>query len=167
MSRKPCPPRRAEVYLMSRTQPRMSRGSFFASIALVGATALTLLALAGCGKTDGTAKAQTSAVKPQVAIPFKIGIMTGTVSQGEDEFRAGQMVVAKYGADHVKMVTYPDNFMQEQETVIAQLVALASDRDGRLSLVGQGIPASVPAVGRIGGNRPGTWSGRVDRAGVR
>ena len=104
---------------MSRTQPRMSRGSFFASIALVGATALTLLALAGCGKTDGTAKAQTSAVKPQVAIPFKIGIMTGTVSQGEDEFRAGQMVVAKYGADHVKMVTYPDNFMQEQETVIA------------------------------------------------
>jgi len=79
------------------------------------------LILAGCsGKTDGTANATASAGKGTVEIPFKIGIMTGTVSQGEDEFRAGQMVVAKYGADHVKMVTYPDNFMQEQETVIAR-----------------------------------------------
>ena len=38
------------------------------------------------------------------------------------EFRAGQMIQKKYGADHVKHVTYPDNFMNEQQTVIAQLV---------------------------------------------
>ncbi len=147
---------------MSRTQPRMSRGSFFASIALVGATALTLLALAGCGKTDGTAKAQTSAVKPQVAIPFKIGIMTGTVSQGEDEFRAGQMVVAKYGADHVKMVTYPDNFMQEQETVISQLVGLSSDPDVKVIVVGQAVPGTVAAVRKIREKRPDILIGMIE-----
>jgi Protein of unknown function (DUF3798) len=147
---------------MSRTQPRMSRGSFFASMtALVGAT-LTLFVLAGCGKTDGTAKAQTSSVKPQVAIPFKIGIMTGTVSQGEDEFRAGQMVVAKYGADHVKMVTYPDNFMQEQETVIAQLVGLASDPEVKVIVVGQAIPGSVAAVRKIREKRPDILIGMVE-----
>lgn len=149
---------------MSRTQPRMSRGSFFASmIALVGASALTILTLSGCGgKTDGAAKAQTSAVMPQVAIPFKIGIMTGTVSQGEDEFRAGQMVVAKYGADHVKMVTYPDNFMQEQETVIAQLVGLASDPDVKVIVVGQAIPGTVAAVRKIREKRPDILIGMVE-----
>jgi len=142
----------------------MSGGNFFAAMfALAGATALALLTLAGCSaKTDGTAKAQESAIKPQVQIPFKIGIMTGTVSQGEDEFRAGQMVVAKYGADHVKMVTYPDNFMQEQETVIAQLVGLASDPDVKVIVVGQAIPGSVAAVRKIREKRPDILIGMVE-----
>ncbi|HXL15614.1 MAG TPA: DUF3798 domain-containing protein, partial [Methylomirabilota bacterium] len=109
---------------MSRTQPRMPRRRLLATVsALAGAASILMLILAGCsGKADGTAKAQSASIPPEVKIPFKIGIMVGTVSQGEDEFRAGQMVVAKYGQDHVKMVTYPDNFMQEQETVISQLV---------------------------------------------
>jgi hypothetical protein len=131
-------------------------------IALFGAATLALLALAGCGKTDGTAKAQTSAVKPQVVIPFKIGIMTGTVSQGEDEFRAGQMVVAKYGADHVKMVTYPDNFMQEQETVISQLVGLSSDPDVKVIVVGQAVPGTVAAVRKIREKRPDILIGMIE-----
>jgi len=131
--------------------------------ALVGASAISLLILAGCsGKTDGTANATASAGKGTVEIPFKIGIMTGTVSQGEDEFRAGQMVVAKYGADHVKMVTYPDNFMQEQETVIAQLVGLASDPDVKVIVVGQAIPGSVAAVRKIREKRPDILIGMVE-----
>src|SRR6187549_2417945 len=39
---------------------------------------------------------------------FKIGIMTGTVSQNEEEFRGAQAAARKYGAA-VKHVTYPDN----------------------------------------------------------
>ena len=35
----------------------------------------------------------------------KIGIMSGTVSQGEEEYRAGEEMVAKYGADRVIHVT--------------------------------------------------------------
>src|ERR671912_193024 len=91
-----------------------------ASAALLAAASIfVLLGLAGCSrqgdasadaKQAGTANASAEPVRP---IDFKIGLMTGTVSQGEDEFRAGQMIVAKYGADHVKHVTYPDNFMQE------------------------------------------------------
>src|SRR5882672_5423551 len=149
---------------MSRTQPRMPRGRLFATVgALAGATSILLLVLAGCsGKADGTAKAQTAAIPPEVHIPFKIGIMVGTVSQGEDEFRAGQMVVAKYGADHVKMVTYPDNFMQEQETVIAQLVGLASDPDVKVIVVGQAIPGTVAAVRKIREKRPDILIGMVE-----
>src|SRR5258706_15168898 len=86
---------------------------------------LILLALAlaaaasGCGKGSQTAgTADTTGTSD-----FKIGVMTGTVSQGEEDFRAAQQVKAKYGS-RVTAVTYPDNFMQEQETVIAQLTGL-------------------------------------------
>ncbi len=43
-----------------------------------------------------------------------IGIVTGTVSQGEDELRGAEAMIEKYGnADEggmIKHVTYPDNF---------------------------------------------------------
>ena len=59
---------------------------------------------------------------------YKIGIVTGTVSQGEDEYRGAEKMKAKYG-DMIKHVIYPDNFMQEQETTIAQITGLAADPD--------------------------------------
>jgi len=149
---------------MSRTDTKISRGLFGSLTVLAGAAALFAMSLVGCaGKTDGTANAQASAQKPpEVQIPFKIGIMTGTVSQGEDEFRAGQMVVARYGQDHVKMVTYPDNFMQEQETVIAQLVGLSSDPDVKVIVVGQAIPGTVAAVRKIREKRPDILIGMIE-----
>src|SRR5699024_9615872 len=57
---------------------------------------------------------------------YKIGIVTGTVSQGEEEFRAGERMVEEYG-DMIKHITYPDKFDQEVETTIAQVDSLASD----------------------------------------
>jgi len=144
---------------MSRT--RMMRS--FAPLASL------LLLLAGCSsKSGGSSSVQTPGVPavasadPITPIPFKIGIMVGTVSQGEDEFRAGQMVVAKYGQDHVKMVTYPDNFMQEQETVISQLVGLSSDPDVKVIVVGQAIPGSVAAARKIREKRPDILIGMVE-----
>lgn len=52
----------------------------------------------------------------------KIGIMTGTVSQGEEEYRAAEEIIQKYGKDRVIHVTYPDKFMDEQETTISQVL---------------------------------------------
>jgi hypothetical protein len=121
------------------------------------ASILVLLGLAGCQKNSATSKqasATTASTEPVRPINFKIGVMTGTVSQGEDEFRAGQMITAKYGADHVKHVTYPDNFMQEQETVIAQLVGLAADPEVKVIVVGQAIPGSIAALRKIREKRP-------------
>jgi len=124
----------------------------------LAAPLLAILAASGCGKQDpAKISAQTAATAPAAPtrkIDFTIGIMTGTVSQGEDEFRAGQMVIAKYGADHVKQVTYPDNFMQEQETVIGQLVGLASDPKVKIIVIGQAVPGSIPAVRKIREKRP-------------
>jgi len=132
-----------------------------AAVAIVAACALPLsLSLFGCGSRPGgqsQAGAASAAVlsgPPERKIDFKIGIMTGTVSQGEDEFRAAQMVIRKYGADHVKHVTYPDNFMNEQETVIAQLVGLSDDPAVKVIIVGQAVPGSVAALRKIREKRP-------------
>ena len=136
--------------------PQRSR-SMLGSLALAATALFTLLAI-GCGQRGGDSQsAQASAGKSDASAPasnaFKIGIMTGTVSQGEDEFRAGQMITRKYG-NRVKHVTYPDNFMQEQETVIAQLTGLASDPKVKLIVVGQSVPGTVAAVRKIREQRP-------------
>ena len=84
---------------------------------------------------------------------YKIGIVTGTVSQGEDEFRGAQMV-AKEHPDLIKHVTYPDNFMQEQETTISQIAGLASDPAVKAIVIAQAIPGSVAAIKKVKATRP-------------
>ncbi len=128
------------------------------------AAVLFALALLGCGgkSSQGTGGAIAgAAVQGTVAIPFKIGIMTGTVSQGEEDFRGAQQVIARYGTDHVKHVTYPDNFSSELETVISQLTGLAADPEVKVIVVGQAIPGSASAARKIRETRPDVLIGFV------
>jgi hypothetical protein len=112
------------------------------SIALVLILALTLV---GCNKDEKP----TGSEGGDEELGFKIGIMTGTVSQGEEEFRAAEKLVKKYGADKVKHVTYPDKFAQEQETTIAQLVGLASDPEIKAIIICQAVPGTAAAIDKI------------------
>lgn len=80
---------------------------------------------------------------------FKIGLVTSTVSQNEEEFRAAEEMVKKYGADVIKHVTYPDRFMQEQETTISQIVSLAADPLVKAIVVVQAVPGTAAAFDRI------------------
>ena len=116
------------------------------ALAIAGFGCSVKSSVKGPGDSTGTA---TAASDDQ----FKIGIMTGTVSQGEEDFRAAQQVKAKYGS-RVIAVTYPDNFMQEQETVIAQLTGLAADPKVKVIIVGQAVPGSVTAARKIREQRP-------------
>ena len=93
---------------------------------------------------------------PEVATDatgFKIGIVTGTVSQNEDEYRGAEAAIAKY-PDLIKHVTYPDNFMQEQETYIAQITGLAADPEVKAIIVNQAVPGTIAAVRRVRETRP-------------
>jgi hypothetical protein len=125
----------------------------FAPAAFIATALLGLALVAGCGQRAET-RAAANAGPPARPIDFTIGIMTGTVSQGEDEYRGAQMIAARFGADHVKHVTYPDNFMNEQETVIAQLVGLADDPDVKVIIAAQAIPGSIAALRKIREKRP-------------
>lgn len=87
------------------------------------------------------------------ATNFKIGLVTGTVSQNEDEYRGAEAAIAKYPG-LIKHVTYPDNFMQEQETFIAQVTGLAADPEVKAIIINQAVPGTVAAVRRVRETRP-------------
>lgn len=88
--------------------------------ALLGPT--MMFSLVACGGSTTEPEETTEAPT------YKIGILTGTVSQGEEEFRAAEQMKAKYG-DMIITKTYPDNFMKETETTIANFMSMASDPD--------------------------------------
>ena len=71
------------------------------------------------------------ALPASAAAPFHIGVVTGTVSQGEDNVRGAEKLISMYGdaskGGMIKHVTYPDNFGAEMETVISQISGLAED----------------------------------------
>jgi hypothetical protein len=117
--------------------------------------ALAALAFGCSGKNT-----QNMVKNPVGATGFKIGIMTGTVSQGEEDFRGAEQVAAKYPG-RVKAVTYPDNFSSELETVIAQLVGLSADPDVKVIIVAQAVPGSVAAARKIREQRPDILIGFV------
>ncbi len=53
------------------------------------------------------------------------------------------------------MVTVPDNFMQEQETTISQMVSLADDPKMKaIVVVAEGVPGTYPAFKAIREKRP-------------
>lgn len=115
---------------------------------LIGIACLPLF-LAGCSGGGG----DDSASAP-CELGFKIGIMTGTVSQGEDEYRGAEAVIKKYGSACIRHVTYPDNFMTEQETMIAQILNLASDSEVKAIVVAQGVPGTMAAIKKVRELRP-------------
>jgi len=125
--------------------------------ALLLLLAIAALAALGC---SGQKSASSSGPGGTAAAPFKIGIMTGTVSQGEEDFRGGEQVERKYPG-RVKHVTYPDNFSSELETVVAQLTGLAADPAVKVIVVGQAIPGSVTAARKIREMRPDILIGFV------
>ena len=111
---------------------------------------LLLTALgSGCSSPASRSSAQSAATTPE----FKLGIMTGTVSQGEEDYRAGQQVAERYPG-RVTTVTFPDNFSTEVEMVISQLVGLASDPDVKVVIAAQAINGSVSAARKIREQRP-------------
>lgn len=80
---------------------------------------------------------------------WKIAVLTGTVSQGEEEFRAAEKALAKYGPEHIVTDTYPDNFMSEMETTVSKIVAFASDPDVKAIVMCQAVPGAKAGFDKI------------------
>jgi hypothetical protein len=83
------------------------------------------------------------------AYAAKIGIMTMTVSQGEEDYRAAEEMIAKYGKENVIHATFPDKFMDEQETTISQVVSMAADPELKAIIIVQALPGSVAAINKV------------------
>ena len=79
---------------------------------------------------------------------YKIGIITGTVSQGEEEYQAAQNLKAKY-PDIVVTATYPDNFSTETEQTIATVTNMAADPDVKAIVFVQAVPGAAAAINKV------------------
>ncbi len=92
------------------------------------------------------------------AADFHIGIVTGTVSQSEDDLRGAEALIAEYGAvadgGIIQHMTYPDNFMEEQETTISVIAGLADDPLMKAVIVNQAVPGTAEAFRQIKAVRP-------------
>lgn len=95
--------------------------------------AMLCLALTACAVAEGN---------------WKIAILTGTTSQGEEEFRAAERA-QKADPEHIVTDTYPDNFMAETETTISKLIAFASDPDVKAIVMCQAVPGAKAAFDKI------------------
>ena len=111
--------------------------------------------IAGCSKeTEGKGSAKTETKGPA----YHIGIMTGTVSQSEDDLRGAEELIRIYGSvkdgGMIQHITYPDDFMSQQETTISQIVALADDPKMKAIVTNQSIPGTAEAFKRVKEKRP-------------
>ncbi|MCI8658807.1 MAG: DUF3798 domain-containing protein, partial [Lachnospiraceae bacterium] len=105
---------------------------------------------------DATTAAEEDSAETEAAEPagnFKIGIITGTASQGDEEITQANKMKEKYG-DMIVTSTYPDNFTTETETVISNTVAMASDPDVKAIIWCQAIPGTAAAIDKVRETRP-------------
>lgn len=85
---------------------------------------------------------------------YKIGIVTGSVSQAEDDRRGAEAFQALYGEEMVELAIYPDNFTEELETTIQTIVNLSDDPRMKAIVVNQAVPGTTEAFRQIKERRP-------------
>ncbi len=105
-------------------------------------------------KVDSAGVGKATAVSDAKTEPYHIGIVTGSVSQSEDDRRGAEVFQKKYGEDIVKLAIYPDNFTEELETTIQTIVNLSADPLMKAVIVNQAIPGTTEAFRQIKEKRP-------------
>lgn len=104
------------------------------------------LSLVACGEKKGETDDNT--------VHYKIGIVTGSVSQSEDDRRGAEAFQKEYGEDMVQLAIYPDNFTEETETTIQSIVNLSADPLMKAIIVNQAVPGTTEAFRKIKETRP-------------
>ena len=118
-----------------------------------------VFALCACRSTQpaedpaGENETQTP-VDGEATADYKIGIITGTVSQGEEEYQAAQNMLKEFGSEKIVTATYPDTFSTETEATIAQVVGLAADPDVKAIVFVQAVPGAAAAIDKVRETRP-------------
>ena len=105
------------------------------NIVLIGAVALRIF--------------QSNTIGDAGPFPGRIAIITNTISQNEEEFRSAENLAAKYGSEKIIHVTWPDNFMAEQEQMVTTVARLAADRNLKALVINQAVPGTIAAVDRL------------------
>ena len=117
-------------------------------------TAATAAPAADTTATEAPAADNGNALLDADGNPFHIGIVTGSVSQSEDDRRGAEAFQAMYGEENVTLAIYPDNFTEELETTIQTIVNLSDDPEMKAIVVNQAVPGTTEAFRQIKERRP-------------
>ena len=145
-------------------------------VSAVTAAIMLMVTVTGCGSSGGATIEKVSEAASEAASEaeseapaseakasedgtessgdYHIGIVTGSVSQSEDDRRGAEAFQKKYGEDRVILATYPDNFTEELETTIQTIVNLSDDPEMKAIIVNQAIPGTTEAFRQIKERRP-------------
>ena len=121
------------------------------SLLLVGVMVFSMAGCRGGEKEEKPADDKKGQV--EVGGDYKIGIITGTASQGDEEITQATKMKEKYG-DKIVTATYPDNFTAETETMISNAVAMASDPEVKAIVWCQAVPGTAAAIDKVRETRP-------------
>ncbi len=105
-------------------------------------------------KTGDKGETQEQAPEEDDTDDFRIGIVTGSFSQSEDDRRGAEAFQEKYGEDRVTLAIYPDNFTEEFEVTVQTIVNLSEDPKMKAIIVNQAVDGTVEAFRRIKETRP-------------
>jgi len=138
----------------------MKSKKLFVQLVLLVMSLVLIFSSTACRTTQAPVVEQPSNEEPQKEVEevveeasYKIGVVTGTVSQGEEEYQEAMNQIAKYG-NVIVHATYPDNFSTETETVISQVVELASDPAVKAIVFVQAVPGAAAAIEKVRETRP-------------
>ncbi len=84
---------------------------------------------------------------------YRIGIVTPTLSASEDEFRGAVRVSQKYPG-LIKHIALPENYQEEQETAITQILSLGDQADIKAVVIAAGYSGLLPAIQKLKSKRP-------------
>ena len=85
---------------------------------------------------------------------FRIGIVTGSFAQSEDDRRGAEAFLEKYGEDKVTLAIYPDNFTDEYDATVQTIVNISEDPKIKVIIVNQAVEGTAEAFRQIKEKRP-------------
>ena len=112
----------------------------------------------GSAEDTGNTAASTSAdgdlgdvweLIDQQELNFKVGIMSSSVNQSEENYRSASRLQEKYGEDKILLDTFPANAVAEQETTISKVMAMASNPDVKAIVFNQAQDGTIASIKRL------------------
>ena len=127
-----------------------------------------VLLISACGSTNestedsaavGTSDTKIAEQSVQEEVPakdeaFRIGIVTGSYAQSEDDRRGAEAFREMYGDDKVTLAIYPDNFSEDIDTTVNIIEDMADDPKIKAIIVNQAVDGTTEAFRRIKEKRP-------------
>ena len=108
-----------------------------------------ILILVACFAFSSASCSKTELETPTPEFNWKIGLITNTADQNEEEYHSAQQIVAKYGEDKAVHLTWPSHFMWEPKYIIPIFARLGEDPDIKAIIISEAVSGTDAAIDEL------------------